>query len=290
MSILNLLCPTLALNPHHAPLSTNFGKNACIAFLGGGGKTTLMSLLSRILPTLGFGVVTTTTTRVFAPNTALSPLRSDTMILAEGKNFAQLTNELAAFFHATPHGHITLGHTIDAHSKIRALAPDVLHQTMDALCRALAPTLPHTPLCWLIEADGSAGRPLKAHATHEPVIPTFFTEIVMVAGLDALGQPLSTAIHRPELAVARLNASVSSSSSHITPETLITPHIFAHQLLTEIPVLPSYLSAPLTILLNKKDVLKSTESADLIAKILRHQHPSFPCYAGCLQRQTLRPL
>jgi len=44
---------------------------------------------------------------------------------------------------------------------------------------------------WIIvEADGAAGRPLKAPAAHEPVIPPCSGWTVGVVGLQALGQPL----------------------------------------------------------------------------------------------------
>lgn len=55
----------------------------------------------------------------------------------------------------------------------------------------------HLPL--LIEADGSRQLPIKAPADHEPVVPGWVTIVVVVAGLSALGQPLSANwVHRPE--------------------------------------------------------------------------------------------
>ena len=51
----------------------------------------------------------------------------------------------------------------------------------------------------LIEADGSRRRALKAPAEHEPAIPPFIETVVVLAGLSALGQPLSEdRVHRPE--------------------------------------------------------------------------------------------
>jgi molybdenum cofactor cytidylyltransferase len=52
----------------------------------------------------------------------------------------------------------------------------------------------------LIEADGARRRALKAPAQHEPVIPPFADLVVPIAGIDALGAPLSEdVVHRPEL-------------------------------------------------------------------------------------------
>ena len=50
-----------------------------------------------------------------------------------------------------------------------------------------------------VEADGSAGRPFKAPASHEPVIPDRATHVVAVAGVEALGARLdSRRVQRPE--------------------------------------------------------------------------------------------
>jgi probable selenium-dependent hydroxylase accessory protein YqeC len=45
----------------------------------------------------------------------------------------------------------------------------------------------------LVEADGAAGRPLKAPAAHEPVIPASAAVVIGVVGLSVLGKPLADA-------------------------------------------------------------------------------------------------
>ena len=40
------------------------------------------------------------------------------------------------------------------------------------------------------EAEGSAQRPVKAPAAHEPVFPASADAVVMVAGASGLGRPL----------------------------------------------------------------------------------------------------
>jgi molybdenum cofactor cytidylyltransferase len=51
----------------------------------------------------------------------------------------------------------------------------------------------------LIEADGSRLHPLKAPARHEPAIPDFIQNVIVVAGLQGLGKPLTLDwVHRPE--------------------------------------------------------------------------------------------
>jgi molybdenum cofactor cytidylyltransferase len=55
-----------------------------------------------------------------------------------------------------------------------------------------------TPL--LIEADGSRRRPVKAPAVHEPPIPELVNTVVVVAGISAIGKPLTEEwVFRPEL-------------------------------------------------------------------------------------------
>jgi len=52
----------------------------------------------------------------------------------------------------------------------------------------------------LVEADGSARRPLKAPAAHEPVVPTGSDAMIIVAGLNGIGKPLtSDHLFRPEI-------------------------------------------------------------------------------------------
>ncbi|HET7144962.1 MAG TPA: selenium cofactor biosynthesis protein YqeC, partial [Anaerolineales bacterium] len=49
----------------------------------------------------------------------------------------------------------------------------------------------------LIEADGSRQKPLKAPAFHEPPIPEFTDIVIVIAGLQAIGKPLTEEyIHR----------------------------------------------------------------------------------------------
>jgi len=68
----------------------------------------------------------------------------------------------------------------------------------------------------LVEADGSRGRPFKAPAAHEPVIPPSADLVVAVVGLSVIGQALSEElVHRPErvaaLAGCRMGDTVTPS-------------------------------------------------------------------------------
>ncbi|MPM68025.1 hypothetical protein SDC9_114951 [bioreactor metagenome] len=75
---------------------------------------------------------------------------------------------------------------------------------------------------WLLaEADGSRRLPVKAPAAHEPVLLEPCRAVIAVAGLSALGHPLSRVCHRPELACAVLG---------VSPETPLTPELLARLL------------------------------------------------------------
>jgi molybdenum cofactor cytidylyltransferase len=70
----------------------------------------------------------------------------------------------------------------------------------------------------LIEADGSRQRPLKAPADHEPMIPDWIRQVVVVAGMMALNQLLDeTNVHRVERFI---QISGLSPGDRITAEAL----------------------------------------------------------------------
>ena len=74
------------------------------------------------------------------------------------------------------------------------------------------------PLPLLVEADGAARKPLKAPAEHEPNLPPGVRQVVAVAGLEALGQPLGErVVHRPERFAALTGLALGEA---ITPQAV----------------------------------------------------------------------
>ena len=53
----------------------------------------------------------------------------------------------------------------------------------------------------LIEADGAKNKPIKAMASHEPVVSKYSTKTFGIMGMDCLGKPIESIVHRPELFV-----------------------------------------------------------------------------------------
>ena len=144
-----------------------------VAFVGGGGKTSLLFALAAALPGR---VVITTTTRIFAAQIRLAPA-----VVYE--------DDLSP-----------LGQLLDAHGRCL-----VVGRVDGDKARGVAPDLPARLLARpdvdavVVEADGSRMRPVKAPADHEPVIPPGTTLVVPVAGLDALEGPLAEVAHRAEI-------------------------------------------------------------------------------------------
>jgi probable selenium-dependent hydroxylase accessory protein YqeC len=158
-----------------------------VSLVGAGGKTSLMYRLARELAGTGQAVLTTTTTRIYPPEAD----QCGVCILAPtaGQILARAAGALRE------HRHLTAAAGRSAESgKLSGLAAGEI----DRLCASRV-------FDWIIvEADGAAGRPLKAPAAHEPVIPSCSGWLVGVAGLQAVGKPLTDRwVFRPE-AFARL--------------------------------------------------------------------------------------
>lgn len=151
-----------------------------VALCGAGGKTSLMFALAREWAAAGERVLVSTTTKM-----AMTEVRSPW----SGYRVADIEGILAlAGKVPSP---LVAYRSIDAE---RDKAVGFLPEQIDRLASAEAFSR------ILIEADGSARRPLKAPAPHEPAIPALADAVVMVAGLSGLGRPLDdTTVFRAEL-------------------------------------------------------------------------------------------
>ena len=120
----------------------------------------------------------------------------------------------------------------------------------------------------LVEADGAKGLPLKAHASHEPVIPDCARQVVGVVGIDGVGKPILQTCHRPEL-FAQL--------AGLMPGDLATPEAVAAVLGAE--------RLHGTLLLNKVESPAEMRMAERIASLVET-----PVIAGSLWRGEYRCL
>lgn len=168
-----------------------------VALVGGGGKSTAMFRLAREVVAKGGQAITTTTTKIFGAQIALSPAH----VFADEVTRERVAAELAA------HGQVlVIGATDAGTGKADGVSVELFHRL-----RAWFPDA-----CILNEADGSRMRPFKAPAGHEPVIPAETTLVVVVVGADILGKTLDADhVHRPELVGALCGAPIGTA---ITPE------------------------------------------------------------------------
>jgi probable selenium-dependent hydroxylase accessory protein YqeC len=142
-----------------------------VSLVGAGGKTSLMYRLAHELAGSGQTVLTTTTTHIHPP----SPEQCAVCILTP--NADRILERAGEALRG--HRHITAAGSAAGSGKLSGLAPAEIERLKAARV-----------FDWIVvEADGAAGRPLKAPAAHEPVIPPCSGWTVGVAGLQALGQP-----------------------------------------------------------------------------------------------------
>ena len=149
-------------------------KGGVISIVGAGGKTALMFRLARELSRDGNRVLTTTTTKIYMPVSAQSSM---VMISGSAETIAKSAREVFK-----RNQHVSAGSAIlPLKNKLKGFKPEII----DSLWQSGV-------FHWIIvEADGAAGRPLKAPALHEPVVPQSTRWHIGVVGINAVGKPLT---------------------------------------------------------------------------------------------------
>ncbi|MBI4864660.1 MAG: putative selenium-dependent hydroxylase accessory protein YqeC [Candidatus Riflebacteria bacterium] len=212
-----------------------------VHLVGGGGKTTLMFALARAHVDRGRTVITTTTTRILRPGPHLSP-----EVITGEVEPAVVRAALAR------HGLVTLALSEEPGTgKLLGHAPEYLAAIHAA---RIADAI-------LVEADGSAGRPLKAHRDHEPVVCPEADRVIVVTGCDAIGAVLSDAsVHRPEIVAERFD---------VPPGTILDAALVARVLLEDhLARLPS--GAAVTFFISRvTGEARRLAATDLAARLAR---------------------
>lgn len=203
------------------------------ALIGGGGKTTAMYTLGRELSLLG-RVILCTTTKIFPP-----------------EHIPCLTGNPDTS---------TIAATL-------ARSPQICIGTITPQGKLSSPCLPMSALLSLaefviVEADGSARLPLKAHAPHEPYIPTETKQVIALAGLDGLEHPIRDTVHRPEIFAQLANC---TTNDLVTPDRLA--QVFARENLHH------------RVFLNKAESPRDFALAQAVADLLDR-----PAAVGALQK------
>ncbi len=168
-----------------------------IAITGAGGKTSLMYALAREMASRGRKVVTTTTTKIFPPQPDQSPCL---ILLSEDPQLRRLPEAFLGLHHVTVGARIS-----PKNAKIVGVDDDRIANV--PTCRRPSP----------VEADGAAGRPIKAPEDWEPVIPPMSDLVIPVVGVDCLGKPAT------DQWVFRLKRFLNVTGIHGATRSLLRP-------------------------------------------------------------------
>ncbi|MCP4579916.1 MAG: putative selenium-dependent hydroxylase accessory protein YqeC [Deltaproteobacteria bacterium] len=228
---------------HGLITALGLGPKEHVAVVGGGGKSTLCFALAEALSLNGARVISTTTTKVRQ---------------AEANAFPRLV--LTASGGPGPEA-IKKG--LDEACNVFVGREFLQNGKVDGISSTLADDLFRMPGVEyvIIEADGAAGRPLKAPAAHEPVIPDSVTTVIALMGLKALGKPLGPdMVFRPALFKALTGL---EDGDILNPEGLAGAFDGRMGLFKNTPV-----SARRMVFLNQLDVLPDDRSARDLARHL----------------------
>jgi probable selenium-dependent hydroxylase accessory protein YqeC len=189
-------------------LDIKLDKREVITLIGAGGKTTTMFTLAKELKLLGKRVLITTTTAIFYPHRN----QYDDIIIAEscskemfiGNSSMEASAPMSmvdapkSMVGSMP-GIVVFGRKVNTEGKLLgASKEDIDTLFKDNLFDFI-----------LVEGDGSRGKPIKAPAEHEPVIPSATTKIVGIIGMDAFGEKINSEyVHRPEIFCTITNSSM----------------------------------------------------------------------------------
>lgn len=156
-----------------------------VGIVGAGGKTALLLGLALEARAAGLSVLATATTHMGGlPQAALALVLESDPDSRQRLDQALEKDRLA----------LLLGERL-REDKLKGIAPervDELRGRVDLV---------------VVEADGARRRPLKTPRWDEPVLPSRTSLMVVLAGLDSLGQPFTAeVVHRHELAAAQAEA------------------------------------------------------------------------------------
>ncbi len=213
------------------------GPGSIVAAVGGGGKTSLVYSLANEAAARGLAAAVTTTARFTRPRGIAMPPCVETTEAAFALAFAgaMRAGEARTFISAE----------VDA-GRMMGFSPETVA------------ALPRGEYVLAIEADGSAHRPFKAPAPHEPAIPVTATDVVVCVGLAVLGHPLSdTWVHRPGLVS---DIAGVATGAPVTADVIVETLLHAEGGRKSVPA-----SARLHALLNRPLTSEHYVAANLIA-------------------------
>lgn len=224
----------------------SIGEREVISLVGGGGKTTLMYGLGRELSSDGRGSILTTTTKILEPKP--SPFRIQFL----SHDLGEIKKWVAENIHRGRG--LLIARERLPNGKLEGIPPE----WVEGLFRMEGVSI------IVNEADGAAGRPLKATREGEPVVPENTTLLVPVIGIDGMGRPLDEEwVFRSAVASRLLGLPMGSR---------ITEEVIARLMTELIKNRPT--GARVIPVINKTDLPGGFEKAQRLAPYLRSADPS----------------
>lgn len=198
-----------------------------ISVVGAGGKTSCIMALKEQLISKGKKVIITTTTHMYLP-TCHCVLNEDIAAIKAALN---------------TDGFVIVG-TKANEEKMKGVSAECFKALL-----AISDVI-------LIEADGSRRLPIKVPASHEPVIVAQTNMVIVVAGMDSIGERLSEVCHRFEIAKQILKV----EGDHLLDEKDVALLIYKGYLENRDQT-KSY-----AVFLNKVDTAKQAQTANVVLK------------------------
>ncbi len=220
-----------------------------ISLVGAGGKTTLMFCIAKELVRNGKKVVVTTTTKILEPTT------EETGFLFIDSDEEKIKDFVGR--HLDRYHPITIARERLGLGKLKGVSPNLVDelwgsQDIDTI---------------IIEADGAAGRPVKAPREWEPVIPSSTSLVVAILGIDGAEVKLNEDNVFQSEGVSKLTG--ISMGERLTEEAMATLMTHSEGIFKGTPS-----SSRVVAFLNKVDIPNGVAKAESIArKILEKGHP-----------------
>jgi probable selenium-dependent hydroxylase accessory protein YqeC len=221
----------------------DIGPRELVALVGGGGKTSLLFALAEELHQGKKRVVTSTTTKVGHREAQRSPC---IVFTGSGPSWKDKLSE-----GLQNHGHVFLARGLLDSGKVDGIGPSIANEMyqgggIDYI---------------ILEADGSSGRPVKAPADHEPVIPSSSTKVVAMLGLEAIGAQMGPEVVFREDLFSKLTG--LESGEQLTPTVLARLFLKPEGLFKGTPS-----PAKKMVFLNKQDLLPESGEAEELARLV----------------------
>ncbi|MBP2626150.1 MAG: hypothetical protein H6Q68_861 [Firmicutes bacterium] len=221
-----------------------------VTIIGGGGKTSLMYYLLTMLKDMGYNAVGTTTTKLSSKQLS-------------GNCFVQIPSVEGGYKAIEEakdiQDHVTLVSGED--SKVPGKMVGIPGEWIDQLATI------YRDVVFVVEGDGSAGKPLKGHLEHEPVIPSSSSLVIPVIGIDSMRVQLNLqSTHRPER-ICELTGAIFDSlvTTEIITKLLFHPQGYLRNCGEHNVIVP---------FINKvESVIEHQQAEELAQQILTSKHP-----------------